>query len=136
MMCFAHRDQAAIGICTQCGKGVCATCCPGSESELACSEPHGRTIKLKSALTTVAANALLTAWQVRPDKRSHPPRLQAPSEQAARWISRGFSGEPRCQPVGTTRRLFGRPGDHEAMVLEDSRDLFHPPLFDEVELTP
>jgi hypothetical protein len=39
MQCFSHRDVAAIGICKNCGKGVCATCVREIDKGIVCSEP-------------------------------------------------------------------------------------------------
>lgn len=36
MQCFNHHNEAAIGICKSCGKGICNKCCTELLNGLAC----------------------------------------------------------------------------------------------------
>lgn len=79
MNCFTHSENAAVGICAACGKGVCADCATDMKRGLACkdqcepevrrlldvrdfwfTEPHIEIDKLRMRNTrkTVAGSAL------------------------------------------------------------------------------
>lgn len=38
MNCYAYRERAAIGVCKNCGKGVCGECIETAEGVLACKD--------------------------------------------------------------------------------------------------
>ena len=38
MNCFTHTDQASIGSCKSCGKGICSSCVSDTKYGLACKD--------------------------------------------------------------------------------------------------
>ncbi len=65
MTCFTHPDRPAVGVCMQCGKGLCATCSCDTAVGLSCGEEHGRILKMKASMQALAVRSMTPAWQRR-----------------------------------------------------------------------
>ena len=58
MNCFNHRTEVAVGICTLCGRGVCAGCCMTSPDGLSCGESHANAILSNQTASTLYGKQL------------------------------------------------------------------------------
>jgi len=55
MQCFNHQEQAAIGMCKHCCKGLCSACATDLGYGLACREAHEEQVTAVHAMVTKAA---------------------------------------------------------------------------------
>jgi hypothetical protein len=61
MNCFNHPDQAAIGTCKACSKGMCADCAVDLGSGLACKGAHEQRVKDLEMIISSNAKAYRSA---------------------------------------------------------------------------
>ena len=55
MQCFNHHENAAVGLCKHCGKGLCPACATDLGYGLACREAHEGQVAAAHAMATKAA---------------------------------------------------------------------------------
>lgn len=58
MQCFSHQQNAAIGICAHCGKGICAECVTDTGTGLACSPGCETQIEFKRSISELQKRAV------------------------------------------------------------------------------
>ena len=62
MNCFYHPDQAAVGICRYCGRGLCTECTALVDDTLACKDRHEQQVH---GLNIASEQNILQATRIR-----------------------------------------------------------------------
>ncbi len=62
MNCFYHAERAAVGMCKQCGRGLCVECAALVDDTLACRDRHEEQVR---GLNLVAQRGILQATRIR-----------------------------------------------------------------------
>src|SRR5512135_2199519 len=57
MRCFYHRDAEAVGVCKNCGRGLCSSCAAEVENGLACRQRCEEEVRALNRITNRSKTA-------------------------------------------------------------------------------